>query len=53
MKYGELLIKEPDKDVLEYTELLYEFFNLNFDGYFLRRPKLIIIMDDFSGSTLL
>jgi hypothetical protein len=31
---------------------IYKIFNMQYDGYFIRRPKISIILDDSSGMKL-
>lgn len=31
---------------------IYKLFNMEYDGYFIRRPKISIILDDSSGMKL-
>ncbi|CAL6024881.1 Conserved_hypothetical protein [Hexamita inflata] len=48
-KYPYLKVKETNKQVIKYTQILYQLFNKKFDGYMLRRPSIIIQIDDASA----
>ncbi|CAL6101144.1 Conserved_hypothetical protein [Hexamita inflata] len=46
-KYPELRVKEQNQKIINQLNKLY-----NFDGYFIRRPKIVLSIDDAAGSKL-
>lgn len=48
IEYPELKIKNNSPII----KGVYEIFNISYDGYLLRRPKISMIFDDMSGSKI-
>ena len=51
-EYPELRFKETDKTIKSNLTKLYQILGLTFDGYLLRKQKIILMVDDCSGSSL-
>ena len=52
LKYPELLFKESDKSINNFLEHYYTNMSLPWNGYMLRRPKIMMTLDDLSGTSL-
>ena len=51
--YFRYCIQETDKDIIKYMNFVYQLcFGTLWDGKWLNRPKLMLLFDDMSGSSL-
>ncbi|CAL6059062.1 Conserved_hypothetical protein [Hexamita inflata] len=52
-RYPYLKVKETNQQIIKHTQILYQIFNKKFDGYMIRRPSMIIQVDDASACRFL
>ena len=48
----DLLFPETDHELIKYETILFKILNISFDGVWIRKPKIIIMVDDASGTSL-
>jgi hypothetical protein len=49
---SQLRVPETEKCIVKYIQMLYEMIGLKFDGMWIRKAKMIILLDDLSGTAL-
>jgi hypothetical protein len=49
---AQLQIPETEKSIIKYINMIYELIGLTFNGMWIRKAKMIIMLDDLSGTAL-
>jgi hypothetical protein len=49
---SQLQMPETDKSIVKYINMLYEMIGLTFNGMWIRKAKMIVLLDDLSGTAL-